>query len=364
MIEGTLPARTIALIRTTALRVGVTPAHLAAVAGLDPADLDDDLLRVPTESAWRIWELIDAAAGPGSGLAATAGAEFGGLSAWDYLFSSGATLADSLRTIVELRAIVTDPAVSWEVIEDGGLLIMRERTAIEPEPVLAPVEEFVLSLVLRRIREATRQLVVPIRVGFSHHATERYRWLVDEFGTSRIEFGVPHAQLTFLDVGTLPTGADPHLGRVMRQYVELTLASSRAIPDWHEKLRHAISAALRRGDLDLDGVARRLAVSPRTLQRRLHEMNSSWRKEVETVRYEQSLDLLRGTTLPIQSVAARLGYTDARALRRAFHRWTGQTPDAFRRELASAAGGLLTEGMIPNSSTRLGGDQVGSRSVT
>ncbi|MFB7719389.1 helix-turn-helix domain-containing protein [Nocardia sp. NPDC056100] len=336
MIEGTIPARTAGLIWTTALRVGVAPAQLVGVSGLDPADLDSDLTRVPTESAWRMWELIYNLAGPGSGLCATATADRGGLSAWDYLFSSGPTLAESLRTAMELRGIVTDPAVGWEVVEDGGLLIIRDSVGIEPDMVLAPIEEFVLSLMLRRVREATRQQLVPVRVAFTHRSSRRHSYLVDEFGTSRLDFAAPRAEITFLDVGALPTGADPHIGRIMRQYVELTLASSRSAPDWHEQLRHAIAAALRRGDLDLDGVARRLAISPRTLQRRLHEMNTTWRKEVETVRYEQALNLLRDTGLPVRSVAARLGYADARALHRAFRRWTAMTPDGYRRMASTA----------------------------
>ncbi|MEU7141045.1 helix-turn-helix domain-containing protein [Nocardia sp. NPDC046473] len=77
-------------------------------------------------------------------------------------------------------------------------------------------------------------------------------------------------------------------------------------------------------------MARRLAISPRTLQRRLQELDTTWRMEVESVRYEQALDLLRDTDLPVRSVAARLGDADTRALRRAFRRWTSQTPDAFR----------------------------------
>ncbi|MVU81776.1 helix-turn-helix domain-containing protein [Nocardia sp. ET3-3] len=337
MIEGTIPTRIAGLIRATAVRVGVTPAQLAALdPAIDPAMLHEELLRVPTIWAWRAWELIDTVVGPGSGLLATAAADRGGLHVWDYLFTSAPTLAESLRTVVALRGVVTDPGVGWEVVESGGLLTVRESAPIEPVAVLAPIEEFMLSMMLRRIREATRTPLVPVRVAFTHRESARYPHLIDEFGTRRIDFGADHAQITFLDAAALPTGADPHVGNMLRHYAELVLAGSRAVPSEQESMRAVIAACLRDGDLSLDGAARRLAMSPRTLQRRLEELGTGWRAEVESVRHEQAVALIRDTGLSVQSIAPRLGYADARALRRAFQRWTGLGPDEFRRQSRTA----------------------------
>ncbi|WP_188304571.1 helix-turn-helix domain-containing protein [Streptomyces sp. CBMA123] len=43
--------------------------------------------------------------------------------------------------------------------------------------------------------------------------------------------------------------------------------------------------------------------------------------------------LFQDTDLSLQSVAAKVGYSDVRALRRAVHRWRGQAPTAVRRAL-------------------------------
>ncbi|MEU6586670.1 helix-turn-helix domain-containing protein [Nocardia sp. NPDC046763] len=336
MIEGTIPARTASLLWAAALRAGVSSAELAAIHPVvDPAALDDDLLRVPTAWAPRAWELLDAAAGPGSGLLATETVERGGLYVWDYLFTSEPTLAQGVRAAVNLRGVVTDPRVGWEVVEDGGLLLIRDATPVLPGFSRAPVQEFMLSLMLRRVREATRQPLVPVRVTFTHQESNRYPYLIDEFVTSRIDFGAPYAEITFLDAADLPTGADPHLGTMLRHYAELFLASSRLAPGEQDNVRIAINDALSEGELSLDGVARRLAISPRTFQRRLYEMGTNWREEVEAVRCEHAVELLRTTNLPIRSVATRLGYADARAFRRSFRRWTDQPPDEFRRQSLS-----------------------------
>ena len=79
------------------------------------ATLADDLVRVPTASAIRIWELISARDVEGVGLVAAAAAEPGRLHVWDYLFSGDGTLADGCRTAARFLPSVTDPSVAMEV---------------------------------------------------------------------------------------------------------------------------------------------------------------------------------------------------------------------------------------------------------
>ncbi|MEU1626891.1 helix-turn-helix domain-containing protein [Streptomyces sp. NPDC020096] len=78
-----------------------------------------------------------------------------------------------------------------------------------------------------------------------------------------------------------------------------------------------------------------MALSPRTLQRRLDEHGTNWRDQAETVRREHITHLLRSTDLSIESIAARTGYADARAPRRAVQRWYGDTPGALRQTLTA-----------------------------
>ncbi|NEW36386.1 helix-turn-helix transcriptional regulator [Nocardia cyriacigeorgica] len=77
--------------------------------------------------------------------------------------------------------------------------------------------------------------------------------------------------------------------------------------------------------------AHRLATSPRTLQRRLRDEGTTWRTELERVRHAESTRLLRETGLGVDAIATRVGYTDVRALRRAFHRREGVAPSEFRK---------------------------------
>ncbi|MFQ5537562.1 MAG: AraC family transcriptional regulator [Gemmatimonadota bacterium] len=92
-----------------------------------------------------------------------------------------------------------------------------------------------------------------------------------------------------------------------------------------------ISTALSGGVPALLDVARDLGMSGRTLQRRLAEKDTSFQALVDEARRRLSLRLLRGDDdATLSEVTYMTGFSDQSAFTRAFKRWTGQTPGAFR----------------------------------
>ena len=77
-------------------------------------------------------------------------------------------------------------------------------------------------------------------------------------------------------------------------------------------------------------VATALAVSRRTLSRRLADEGTSFRSILDEVRQEFACALLQDRSLSIADVAFFLEYSEPAAFNRSFRRWTGQTPSAFR----------------------------------
>jgi AraC-like DNA-binding protein len=78
-------------------------------------------------------------------------------------------------------------------------------------------------------------------------------------------------------------------------------------------------------------------MSPRTLQRRLHEEGTSLHEQVEQVRRERAAAFF-DSGMAIAEIAWLLGYADASVFHRAFKRWTGRTPEAWRAEQRLAEG--------------------------
>ncbi|MGG8407039.1 helix-turn-helix transcriptional regulator, partial [Streptomyces sp. 12297] len=80
----------------------------------------------------------------------------------------------------------------------------------------------------------------------------------------------------------------------------------------------------------LGEVAGRLAVSPATLRRRLGAEETSYQQLKDQVRRDAAIAGLAEGGEPIAELAARLGFSEDTAFHRAFRRWTGTTPGAYR----------------------------------
>ena len=78
-------------------------------------------------------------------------------------------------------------------------------------------------------------------------------------------------------------------------------------------------------------VASRLAVSERTLRRRLQDEGSSFSDVRDAVRHVRAQRMLSETDEPIADIGYQLGFGETGGLRRAFKRWTGESPGAYRK---------------------------------
>jgi len=85
------------------------------------------------------------------------------------------------------------------------------------------------------------------------------------------------------------------------------------------------------GIRSLEDVASAMGVSPRTLKRRLAAARVTYSDLLEEERREMAFLLLRTPESSIDGVAERLGYSDSSNFRRAFQRWTGVSPAAYRK---------------------------------
>ena len=97
------------------------------------------------------------------------------------------------------------------------------------------------------------------------------------------------------------------------------------------EVRRAIIDQLASGPPSLEGVARKLAMSPRTLQRRLRDHELSYADLLDSTRAAAAKSYLTDQQISVAELAYLLGFSEQSSFNHAFKRWTGQAPSEYRK---------------------------------
>jgi AraC-like DNA-binding protein len=120
--------------------------------------------------------------------------------------------------------------------------------------------------------------------------------------------------------------ADPAQRR--RALEEVRLA---AHPDLLQQVYRALRQLLLSGRSSGNDVAGMLSMHRRTLNRRLRERGTTFQRVLDSVRCEIARQLLGHSQLPLDDIAASLGYAGVSPFMRSFRRWTGSSPGELRK---------------------------------
>jgi AraC-like DNA-binding protein len=214
--------------------------------------------------------------------------------------------------------------------DDSGLTLEYHwPDGAEPPPLLV-LTELVFWVALARI--ATRHNVCPLRV-VSPVLPEQPAPFTEYFGVSlkdgqrqQIHFSAPDAARPFLTF-------NPQMWSFFEPELRRRLADLEANASTAERVRSALLELLPSGQTSIDAVARKLAISPRTLQRRLSDDGISFQDALTQTREALARHYLRRSSLSAAEIAFLLGYEDPNSFYRAFRDWTGHTPEQVRAAL-------------------------------
>ncbi|KYF56547.1 hypothetical protein BE08_36735 [Sorangium cellulosum] len=212
-------------------------------------------------------------------------------------------------------------------MDENGLPHLRVGPA---PPAPAPprhLAETILAAGLMMLRRFTGAQIKARWVSFRHAAPADVTEHAALFGTTDLRFRAPTNELV------LPTyaldlphrTADPALATYMRSQVNAMLETMEGV-DLAGAVRRCLREAIEQGAKPSIGhVARSFKTTGRTLQRRLAEAGVQFTTLLDQVRCAWAMTLLRHPDASLKDVAARVGFSDVRSLRRALKRRTGRT---------------------------------------
>lgn len=309
--------------------LGVNSALVLKLSGL-PADLfaRKDAFLSPADY-FRLWHGLEQAAGTDV-LPLKIGQHLS-VEAFDPpIFASlcSANLNTAFQRLSQFKQLVGPLTLTVEITVHQTCVTLDCYGNIEPIPRSLAAAELVLLTQLARL--GTRKHIVPLRVELVQPPSER--------GAYQEYFGVPlsrgSANRLIFSAGD---AGYPFLteNAAMWNFFEAGLSKKLSDLDTEasmkERVRSALQEMLPAGQNSIEEAATRLAMSKRSLQRRLSEESSSYQEVLNATRRELAHYYLSRSSASLVEIAYLLGFQDGNSFLRAFRGWTGQTPGEYRQ---------------------------------
>lgn len=189
-------------------------------------------------------------------------------------------------------------------------------------------------------RDANGPEFNPKRIQFSHHPVGPVGPLEDHFRCP-VSFAadVDAIVMRRQDVERPNRVGDRQIWEFLRGHLEETLAATEA-DDIGRDVVVQIAKSLSDGVPKLDEVAGQLGVGSRTLQRRLAERGHTYQSLVDEARREAALSLVERGRHSLSEVAFLTGFSEQASFTRAFKRWSGKPPRAYREARQAEGAGV------------------------
>lgn len=323
---------TVYQILKQALRGGISPGELRALTGYDPADLTDFANRLPATRLFEVWETIMRRVNdPGFPLRVARNAITDARSPVTYMAIACPTVRDSVVKAAESCTAWTTAYTLIAKERHEGISVVLD--GLTPDRLGARCEaEFQMADFLAGFRGEFGEDFAAPRVAFTHSAppdTTEHRAYFGPglvFDAMCTEILVP-ADLLDLPVSTAQPGlADVLAGHIagLRAAHEVTLTYALQVREW------LLDQFLTGTPPTAAAAAKALALSERTLHRRLAEEQTTFRTVCEATRRQLATDLVRTSPRAFKEIASLVGFADPRSFHRAYLRWTGTTPGRDR----------------------------------
>lgn len=320
--------------------MGVDIAPIAEAIGIDCDDFRDLDSTISLNRFCRLFEVLATITGdPAFGLKYAQAYVHGGVGAFEYGLMHAPTLRDSFEFFVRFAGLRIDLAyLGFEADRRFG------RIEWSYSPLIVQREQYVDFAMGSNVRHLNHFLGPERQVQEAHLerrdpiAAAPYR----KFISPTVIFNAPiNAVVVRADeLGVANRFGDERLFELMSRQCESMLRQRTFNPDIVLRLKEEILSFLAEGHITIGFIARRLAMSERSLQRRLADRGTTFHDLLDETRREYSDRLLRETTLPLAEIGYRLGFSAPSAYSRSAQRWYGKSPsavrDAFQSETAPA----------------------------
>lgn len=304
---------------------------LFALVGLDPDSPPDPSQTIEAEQYYGLLEAIAEAERPRIGFHMRTSAsmrpeEYGAVG---LVWKSAPTLRHSFQRH-DRWARLYNPVSAFAPRDLGEEFFWTHHRPQPVRPGLYLSNEAALGTYVALWRDAVGEEAAPLRAQFAHQPVADPA-PVEAFFGCEVRFGAEIDALVFsrAQMDAPNKVGDETIWRFFQSHLEETYPDIAGDRIDQAVLRH-IADSLSEGAPTLEDTARALGLGARTLQRRLSETGRSYQSLVEEARRALAMKLVADARYPLIEVAFLAGFAEQSSFTRAFRRWSGVTPHAYR----------------------------------
>ncbi len=335
-MHGATVATTSSRALVTALdRLGFDTGALLSAAGLTAEQVEDADARLPGEAVATLWSsALERSGDPSLGLRVAVAVPFGAYRVIDFLAASAPTVGAGLHRVARYFPLINS-ALSWEITDRPTTMCM---TLVHPSIAGAlpqPYVEYAMVVTVLHCRHASGFDWPLVEVSFAFAAPPSIDEHLATFGCD-VRFDQPRNELVLTrEIADLPTRApSSELLRTLEDHADRMIASLEREDAASARVARLIVEELHGGEPSLARVARRMAMSGRTLQRRLEQERTSFASVLDQTRRHLAEAYIQERALALTEIAYLLGFSEPSAFTRAFQRWYGMSPSQYRSKAA------------------------------
>lgn len=314
----------------TLSQYGLNPAPILRQAGLDPYHPTSPDQRLPVRSLQKVWRLaVEYTGDPCYGLTYAGFIQPASLHGLGLAWLASDSLLDGLKRLVRYQRAISTLMDLELVAEDTTYKLIFNHDAghldLSPASVDATLAGF-----FHICRMAAGPHIHPVEVSLRHAKPDCAKRFDNLFGVEVSFDQTESAVVLDKSMTEKPLiGAHPELARVNDQMVIDYLGrfdKSQLLT----QVRAKIIEQLPNGLPQQEKIAHELNLSLRGLQRKLNVLGTNYKAIMDEVRNELAVQYLKGSDRPIIEIGFLLGFSEASNFARAFNRWQGMSPRAYR----------------------------------
>ncbi|WP_061031501.1 AraC family transcriptional regulator [Vibrio splendidus] len=313
---------------------GVNTEELLFGLGLESADWRDPNTKLTYADKLSIFSAVNQSF-PHDGLGLWLGenASLSHFGVLGYVLSTSQNVEEAIKAGFKYLRL-NGPIFSVKLIRDGEKAAILIDNTLEVGDLLPFCSEYFLSSILSLFQELTGS-VLSIETLLLPYPCPNYAALYNERFACDVAFAKVSCELRF-DASVLSQTLPTHDAATLKRYLTScqsiveTLDSEHLLTNqiktiFYQTVGHFPS---------IERLAEQFGCSSRTLRRELNAHDSSYQTLLSEVRIELAKELLLATTMSIEDIGERLGYSDPANFRRAFKGWLHKTPAQFRNDLS------------------------------